>query len=167
MLEVIFDLDPMRTYERSASARRRLGIGARCHCGERRSGALSKKKGVVLCGECSRKAQGRSPYDKHHIAGKANSSLTILVPVNDHRAWLSVAQGYWPKDVLENPNRDPGIATVALVYGCLDVVIYVIVSTLFRVGRVVEALGEELAFEWLAAAAQSEVNLQGGHHAKR
>src|SRR6516164_1014092 len=97
MREIILDTDPIRAYARGASARRRLGIDVRCPCGEERAEALSRKKDVVICAACQRVAQGRSPYDKHHIAGKANSSITMLVPVNDHRAWLSVDQYNWPK----------------------------------------------------------------------
>ena len=51
--------------------------------------------------------RNRPHYDKHHISGKANSDVTILVPVNDHRAQISVDQYDWPKRTLENPEGSP------------------------------------------------------------
>ena len=52
MPETISQTDPIRAYARNASARRRLGIDARCRCGEERPEALSREKGLVFCGAC-------------------------------------------------------------------------------------------------------------------
>jgi hypothetical protein len=51
--------------------------------------------------------------DAHHVAGKANSPITVPVPVNDHRACLSVAQADWPKSTLMNAHGSPLLAAAA------------------------------------------------------
>ncbi len=62
--------------------------------------------------------------DDHHFAGKANSPATIRVPVNDHRARLSVAQSDWPKSTLANPNGSPLLASAACIRGFVDTLLY-------------------------------------------
>jgi hypothetical protein len=64
--------------------------------------------------------------DAHHVAGKANSPVTVPVPVNDHRACLSVAQADWPKSTLMNVHGSPLLAAAACVRGFVDMVFYLI-----------------------------------------
>jgi hypothetical protein len=80
--------------------------------------------------------------DNHHVAGKANSPVTIPVPVNDHRARLSVDQYDWPKRTLENPDRSPLIAAAGCVRGFTDTVIYLVESVLGWIAAALEALDE-------------------------
>jgi len=62
--------------------------------------------------------------DKHHVAGNANSKVTIPVPANDHRAELTEAQYDWPKRTLENPDGSPLLAMAASIRGYVDTVGY-------------------------------------------
>src|SRR5437016_11325948 len=99
--------DPEAAYVRKAIAQRRVGINARCECGEARPEALIRKKKRIICHECKRKEKGMKTKDNHHFAGKANSPITVSVPVNDHSAELNVAQYDWPQETLENPDGSP------------------------------------------------------------
>ena len=64
--------------------------------------------------------------DDHHPAGRANSPITIPVPVNDHRAELSPAQYDWPKSTLENPTGSPLLARAACIRGFVDTNFYLV-----------------------------------------
>jgi len=48
------------------------------------------------------------------------------VPVNDHRAELSVAQDDWPKKTRENPDRSPLIAAAGCIRGFMDYILYLV-----------------------------------------
>jgi hypothetical protein len=91
-----------------------------------------------------RKQRGKTSMDNHHVAGKANSAVTIPIPVNDHRARLSVDQYDWPKRTLENPDRSPLRAAAACIRGFIDTVRYLIESVLLWVADMLEALDEFL-----------------------
>lgn len=71
----------------------------------------------MICAKCDRIKNGKSPYDKHHVAGKNNSPVTVTVPVNDHRAEFSVMQQDWPKKTLENKKDSPLLAVAASIRG--------------------------------------------------
>ena len=77
--------DPERAAKRAAIARRRVGEGARCACGETRPFALIPWSNPMICAECQRQRKGHAVMDKHHPFTEANDpKTTILVPVNDH-----------------------------------------------------------------------------------
>jgi len=116
--------DPIGTYMRKATAERRVGVDARCACGEKRPEALIPQSNPIICAQCNRKIKGQTPLDKHHVAGEANSPVTIPVPVNDHRARLSVDQYDWPKNTLENPDGSPLLAAAAHIRGYSDCTSY-------------------------------------------
>ena len=99
--------DPSGAHRRKVIASRRVGVGARCSCGENRPEALIAGSNPTICAACERAAKGRSTIDQHHFAGRANNPATIPVPVNDHRAILSVAQAEWPKSTLTQHRREP------------------------------------------------------------
>jgi hypothetical protein len=80
--------------------------------------------------------------DNHHPAGKANSPVTIPIPVNDHRAILSVAQFDWPEETLENPNGDPYLRMAASIRGFMDMLAYLVDKLLRPIAEVLEALAE-------------------------
>lgn len=116
--------DPIASGARRSAAQRRLGMDAHCSCGEIRPEALDRSGRAVICGSCRRDKEGRVTYDKHHISGKANSEVTILVPVNDHRAAISVDQYNWPKPTLENRDSSPLLSGAACIRGFIDIVKY-------------------------------------------
>ncbi len=82
--------------------------------------------------------------DKHHFAGQPNNSLTVPVPVNDHRADLSVAQADWPKATRENPDGSPLLAAAACIRGFVDWVLYLIQKGVMWVAELLEALDKYL-----------------------
>jgi hypothetical protein len=51
--------------------------------------------------------------ETHHIAGEANSPITVEVPANDHRAVLSEAQYEWPPSTLRNVDGSPLLRAAA------------------------------------------------------
>ncbi len=112
--------DPIGAHQRAVTAERRTGIGAQCECGEARPDTLIREGDLVICAACQRKRSGKTEIDQHHVAGEANDPTTIPVPVNDHRADLSVAQQDWPKKTLENPHGSPLLANVARIRGYID-----------------------------------------------
>ncbi len=76
--------------------------------------------------------------DKHHPFGKANSPVTVEVPVNDHRADLNVAQYDWPKQTRENPDGSPLIAAAGCVRGFIDTVVHLIEKGLHWIADMLE-----------------------------
>jgi hypothetical protein len=130
--------DPIRNYQRNSAARRRKA-GQSCKCGENRPQAL-----ITICAECLRKLEGKSVFDAHHPAGRANHPLTIKVPANDHRAVLSDAQYDWPTETWENPRRTPTLAGAASIRGYCDADCHLKGSYLIWDARLFEALDEFL-----------------------
>ena len=118
--------DPEAAYARGAIAQRRVGINARCECGEARPEALIREKNRVICHECKRKEEGMKTEDNHHFAAEANSPVTVPVAANDHRAELNVAQYDWPKSTLENPDGSPFLAAAGCIRGFIDYIHYLI-----------------------------------------
>jgi hypothetical protein len=142
--------DPIRTYKRKAAATRRVGKNTRCACGEMRVEALVGNTGV--CAECQRKRQNQATTDKHHVAGKSNSAVTVVVPANDHRAVLSEGQYDWPKTTLENPHGSPLLMAAACIRGFIDTAIYLIDQLLSWIAEMLEVLNailvEKFGPEW-------------------
>jgi hypothetical protein len=132
--------DPIRAFQRKAVAARRVGENARCACGEARAEALIPGSDPITCAKCQRTSKGQSITDDHHIAGKANSPVTIQVPVNDHRADLSIAQYDWPMNTLKNPTGSPLLKAAACVRGASDTIFYIIQTLLLWIPDMLEML---------------------------
>lgn len=112
------------SHARKAKASRRTA-GRKCaRCGEARPQALLLKRTPVICAACDRKRRGKAIADAHHVAGQANSPITIPVPVNDHRAVLSEAQYEWPPETWDNADGSPLLAAAGGLRGFVDIVIY-------------------------------------------
>jgi hypothetical protein len=136
--------DPIAAGQRKATAARRVGVNARCACGESRPEALITKCKPIICAECKRKKEGKTMIDKHHVAGKANSRVTIPVPTNDHRARLSSDQEDWPAKTQENPSASPLLAAAGCIRGFTDTAIYLIESLLHWIAGMLELLDSYL-----------------------
>jgi hypothetical protein len=114
------DRDPIATYQRRSLAQQRVGVDARCACGESRPEALITGTTPIICAECKRKSEGRSTTDQHHPAAKASNPARTPIPANDHRAVLSTGQYEWPQSTIENQDGSPLIAAAAGVRGFRD-----------------------------------------------
>jgi hypothetical protein len=136
--------DPGDAHRRKVVAARRVGIGARCSCGEDRPGALIAGSNPTICAACERAAKGRSTTDDHHSFGRANNPATIPVPVNDHRADLSGSQAEWPKSTLRNTEGSPLLAGAACVRGFIDTILYLIEKGLLWLADMLEKLDQVL-----------------------
>jgi hypothetical protein len=136
--------DPIKAHQREAAAARRNGVRASCKCGEDRPEALITGSRPITCAACRRTENGKSTFDWHHVAGKAHHCLTIPVPVNDHRAILSVDQYDWPKRTLENPDRSPLIAAAACIRGFISTVIYLVDRLLKWIAEALERIDQML-----------------------
>ena len=133
--------DPAAAHGRKVRAARRVGTGARCSlCREARPQALTSRSSPLICAECQREQQGKNTSDKHHVAGKANSPITIPVPVNDHCAELSPAQQDWPKGTLENREGSPLLAAAARIRGFADTITYLMNKLLLPSAEMLEDL---------------------------
>lgn len=136
--------DSIGAHRRKVVAARRKGVGAACRCGERRPEALISGSNPVICAACQRTASERTTIDNHHFAGKANSPITVPIPVNDHRAQLSAAQADWPKATLMNSEGSPLLAAAASVRGFVDTVLYLIDKGLHWIADMLEQLDDYL-----------------------
>ena len=116
-------LDPRAAHRRKVIAARRTG-GRACKCGEDRPEALITGSDPIVCARCDRKLKRKKTSDGHHLAGQANDPTTISIPVNDHRAELSVAQQDWPSKTLQNPDGSPLLAEAARIRGFMDTSVY-------------------------------------------
>lgn len=131
--------NPGAAHRRKVVAARRLGLDSTCSCGEKRAEALISGTNPIICAACQRTIFGQATTDDHHFASKANSPITIPVPVNDHRARLSVAQADWPKSTLRNIQGSPLLAGAACIRGFIDTVLYLI-EALLPVAELLETL---------------------------
>ena len=137
--------DPAAAHGRKVRAARRVGLNSQCACGEKRPEALIAGSNPIMCAACKRIKEGETALDNHHIAGKANSPITIPVPVNDHRAELSEAQLDWPKETRENPDGSPLLAGAARIRGFVDTIIHLIKNLLLWGAEMLETLDRFLA----------------------
>jgi hypothetical protein len=144
--------DPGAAHLRKVNAARRIGVGARCACGESRPEALICKGKRIICAACDREKKGKSTVDYHHPFGKANNSTTMPVWVNDHRADLSAAQYDWPKKTRENPDSCPLRAAAGCIRGFVDTIVYLIEKGLLWIADALEWLSrfllEQMGSEW-------------------
>lgn len=139
--------DPETAYVRRTIAKRRIGR-QQCRCGEHRPEALIVGSKPMTCAACHRKQRGLPGEDEHHPAGIANHSLTVPVPVNDHRAELGVAQQDWPRQTRENPNGSPLLKAAGCVRGLIDTLYHLIRRLLGWVPEMLEQLDALLTNEF-------------------
>jgi hypothetical protein len=160
--------DPIAGHRRKVLAARRVGPNARCACGETRPEALIREKQRVICHECKRKERGMKTTDDHDFAGRANSRVTIPVPVNDHRAELSVSQYDWPKQTWENPDGSPLLAAAGCIRGFIDTVLYLMEKGMTWIAEMLEKLdhllAEKLGPQWWVKTDIEQFAPQGKSH---
>ena len=144
--------DPIKAAARRAKGQRRVGHSACCtQCGEKRPEALIPRTRPRLCEECHRRRRGMKTTDHHHVAGKANSPITIEVPANMHRAVLSPAQYEWPPKTLENTDGSPIRRAAAALHGACDLITDLIVGLIALCAQFLETL-DVILLQWLGPA---------------
>lgn len=162
--------DPIRASQRKNTAARRVGVNAKCPCGELRPEALITGTIPIVCYECQKHQRGQTTFEDHHYAGKANSPLTLPIPANDHRAELSVSQMDWPKQTLQNPDKSPLLAAAASIRGFMDTVDYLIRAGLFCTPYLLEiaeaVLQEKLGAKWWVGTPVERFQPTDKHDAK-
>lgn len=143
--------DPIAAFQRESTAARRVG-DKKCQCGEDRPLALIADSNPTICVQCQRQRLGRSLFDNHHPAGKANHPATVPIEVNDHRAELSLAQYDWPPETWENPSGSPLLRGASCVRGHCETVNYLVAKLLLPNAELFEDLDaflvKRLGPEW-------------------
>ena len=133
--------DPIKAGARKAKAQRRVGQGAACtQCGESRPEALVTRTRPKLCQQCYQRQRGKKITETHHVAGKANSPITIEVPANDHRAALSAAQHEWTPGTLGNADGSSLLRLAAALNGTADIIEELIVRLIRECVAFIEKL---------------------------
>jgi len=130
--------DPRAAHRREVMAARRVGLDKKCTCGESRPEALIPGEDPAICAKCDRKRRKWNTSDNHHLFGIANSPGKTSIPVNDHRAFLSVSQQNWPRETLENTDGSPLLASAAKIRGFGDFVLYLIQEHLLPAAELLE-----------------------------
>ncbi len=93
------------------------GNDARCaRCGYDRSDALVFSD-PILCAACDARERGVSDIERHHVAGRANSSCTIALDANAHREITVLQARLVPQIVLRNPDSLVHLRCAAWLYG--------------------------------------------------
>jgi hypothetical protein len=121
-------------------AARRVGLDNACPCGESRPEALIPGSNPMICAGCDRKRRGRKTSDHHHLFAISNSPVSVSIPVNDHRASLSVSQHNWPRETLENRDGSPLLSSAAKIRGFIDFVVYLMQEHLLPIATMLELL---------------------------
>jgi hypothetical protein len=75
----------------------------------------------------------------HHIAARANSDVTMPVPVNDHRE-LTEDQRDWPTATLQNRDGSPLLAAAGCIRGYADTIVYLVEKLLLWIADMLEML---------------------------
>jgi hypothetical protein len=128
--------DPIKTGARKAKAQRQVGQGAFCvDCGDAEK--LVKRSRPKRCVTCYAAQRGDKKTEGHHIGGKANSPLTVEVPIADHQL-LSEAQYEWAPGTLQNPDGSPLIALAGSLRGVADFIGELITAFLHRLASYAE-----------------------------
>ena len=91
------DLSPEARFLLTRSrAEEELGVDATCEvCGYSEPLALTEKKGSIVCLECEAVRRGASPYQAHHLGGRAPGTKTVLIGVNLHAVLTLLQECFW------------------------------------------------------------------------
>jgi hypothetical protein len=115
----------MGRWVRAQKARRYVGGRSCSFCSESRPHALVRETKPLVCARHQALAQGRVPYELHHVAGETNHpTATVLAPINGHRGVLTPEMYEWPMATRENPDRSPLLAAAGALRGFRDTVNY-------------------------------------------
>jgi len=95
----------MRVSELSAEARFALTRNRAIHelkpnacceaCGETEPLMLGRLKDRIVCHECDAVRRGVSPFQAHHIGGRAPNTTTVVVGANMHAVLTLLQECFW------------------------------------------------------------------------
>lgn len=113
--------DPVRHAARQERRREYLGTPSECErCGEDHPTALERWRGVTLCYECAREAEGGRSVERHHPLGRAlDPALVVPVLGNVHRL-LDEAKGDWGPVLARLVGHRPLRRVIALLMSQAD-----------------------------------------------
>lgn len=132
--------DPIKAGARNAKTQRRVGLNIKCsQCGDARPNMLVRNSRPKLCRKCYALKSGKKATETNHIAGKANSPITVEVPICDHRI-LSEAQYEWPPKTLQNPDGSPLLSIAGSMRGAADFIGELVVAFIYHLAEFVEEI---------------------------
>ena len=112
--------EPLGPILRREIRRKRFGPLAQCtSCGERDPLLLQQTSVGIECSRCEAVRMSGKPTEAHHPAGRANSSLAVILDANLH-ALFTDAQYDWPLETLVNRDRRPARRLAALIRALID-----------------------------------------------
>ena len=73
-----------------------LGPNAGCEaCGEAEPLMLGRPNDRIVCHECDAVRRGVSPFQAHHIGGRAPNTTTVVVGANTHAVLTLLQECFW------------------------------------------------------------------------
>ena len=73
-----------------------LGPNAGCEaCGEAEPLMLGRLNDRIVCHECDAVQRGVSPFQAHHIGGRAPNTTTVIVGANIHAVLTLLQECFW------------------------------------------------------------------------
>jgi len=96
----------------------------------------------VVCAECHARERGVATTENHHLAGRANSPVTVRLSANEHRILTSL-QRAWPTETLRNVWGDPRLIRAAWLRGVADLLYLIARSHEMNVPRGAHRYGEQ------------------------
>lgn len=93
----VSDLSPRARFLLSRSrAAHELGPDAGCEaCGEAEPLVLGRFNDRIVCHECEAVRRGASPFQAHHIGGRAPNTTTVMVGANIHAVLTLLQECFW------------------------------------------------------------------------
>lgn len=122
-------INPIKTGARRAKTQRRAGQGCCPDCGEGRAEMLVRGSRPKRCLKCYARHNNKKTTETHHVAGEANSPITMETPIMDHKT-LSEGQLEWPPGVLSNADGSPLLAAAGYLCGAADFIEHLVVNGL-------------------------------------
>jgi hypothetical protein len=133
--------------ERLEAACERLGTRTpQCQgqdCVETDPFALTGTFPDILCAACLAQRTGKLDTERHHAAGQHNLSVTVPIPINEHRI-LSDRQRDWPEETLKNPKANPLLKAAGALRGWIDILKLVIERCIGWIPAMLESLNTHL-----------------------
>jgi hypothetical protein len=106
-----------------------------------RASDRTPRQGPGRVHDCSRhdlRKRRLATWERHHIAGRRNSGIAVLIPARIHRV-LSDMQNDWPEETLRNPQGDILHVLAAWSRSASDIFTY-LAELMQKLAKMLEAL---------------------------